>query len=40
MAERLKASVLKTDKRESVSWVRIPLHPLFNTLFDTLNAIV
>ena len=27
MAERLKAPVLKTGRRESVSWVRIPPHP-------------
>ena len=27
MAERLKAAVLKTVRRESVSWVRIPVPP-------------
>ncbi len=27
VAERLKAPVLKTGRRESASWVRIPPHP-------------
>jgi hypothetical protein len=28
VAERLNAPVLKTGRRESVSWVQIPPHPL------------
>jgi hypothetical protein len=33
VAERLKAPVLKTGKRESASWVRIPPHPPFSRIF-------
>ena len=30
VAERLNAPVLKTGRRESVSWVQIPPHPLID----------
>jgi hypothetical protein len=38
VAERLKAPVLKTGRRESVSWVRIPPHPPRNVVL--LNIIL
>ena len=38
MAERLKAAVLKTVRRESVSWVRIPVPPPYSpVLVDNLG---
>jgi hypothetical protein len=32
VAERFKAPVLKTGRRATVSWVRIPPHPPFDAI--------